>query len=297
MPQIGISRVRTEAFESPWLSWIGPWQAEFFVGLLDGPRLAENTAYTGFRFAFSPLPHLEIGFARTTELCGKGHTCSPVKDYFKIVNDEKHTNNTNDQGNIDIRYSYAFQDVAFETYVQFMNEDTNPIQHSGSSHLYGASAWMPVTGGTGRLTVEYADTVPTYDLWGSGTMPGFSYNNSGYPDGMRYRGRSLGFSLDSDSRLLSVQASYVRDAGDSYALTFHHAEIADAATTHAGSTWRNAVASEPVIVNMMEARAGLPFSFSRQELRLDLAARLADDQPAPHSGWHASAEIKIAADF
>jgi hypothetical protein len=299
MPQIGISRVRTEAFESPWLAWIGPWQMDFFVGLLDGPRIAKNTAYTGFRFAFSPLPHLEIGFARTTELCGKGHDCKPLTDYFKILNDEKTTNRTNDQGNIDIRYSGSYQSFSYETYVQFMNEDTNPFQHSASSHLYGASVWMPVAGGTGRLTLEYADTVPTYDLWGSGTkaMRGYPYNNWSYLDGMRYRGRSLGFSLDSDSRLLSVQASYLRDAGDSYTLTFHHAEIADAATTHAGSTWRNAVTSEPVIVNLMEARAAVPFSFSRQELRLDLAARLADDQPAPHHGWHASAEIRIAADF
>jgi hypothetical protein len=226
MPQIGISRLDTKPFESPWLSWIGPWQAEFFVGLLDGTRVANNTGYVGFRVGFSPLEHLEIGFARTTMLCGSGHRCDPLKDYISLINDSSKMNDTNDQGNIDIRYSQTFDSFAFETDVQFMNEDTNPFQHSGTSHLYGASAWTPLWAGTGRLTVEFADSVATYDLWGSGTKSprgddfhGFSYNNWSYVDGMRYRGRTLGFSLDSDSRLLSLQASYRRDAGDDYTLT------------------------------------------------------------------------------
>ncbi|MEJ0005777.1 MAG: capsule assembly Wzi family protein [Steroidobacteraceae bacterium] len=32
VPQIGISRLDTSPFKTKWLSWLGPWQAEFFVG-------------------------------------------------------------------------------------------------------------------------------------------------------------------------------------------------------------------------------------------------------------------------
>jgi hypothetical protein len=288
MPEIAISRLDTEPFESPYLSWIGPWQAEFFVGLLDGTRIADNTAYVGFRLGFNPLPHLEIGLARTTEMCGSGHKCDPLRDYIDIRNDPKHTNDTNDQGNIDIRYSYAFSDFAVETYVQFMNEDTNPFQHSGTSHLYGISGWMPLWDGIGRITMEYADSVATYDLWGSGTMHGFSYNNWRYTDGMRYRGRTLGFGLDSDSRLLSLQASYQRNAGDSYRMTYHHAEIS---TPENGAG--NVVTGAPVIVNVLEARIDYPLNVDVGQIHLSFAGRVQDDRPRPDQGWLASAEASI----
>jgi hypothetical protein len=301
MPQIGISRLDTKPFESPWLSWIGPWQAEFFVGLLDGPRAAKNTGYIGFRFGFSPLPHLEIGFSRTTMLCGSGHECKPVKDYFDILNDPNNPNQSNDQGDIDIRYSYAFQDVAFETYVQFMNEDTNPFHHSGSSHLYGASAWTPLWDGTGRLTVEYADTVPTLDLWGSGTMHGFAYNNGNYVDGMRYRGRTLGFSLDSDSHLMSMQVNYRRNAGDSYTLSFHHAEISTGQNTSTGcyyvNAYGNSVTTEPVTINLVEGRVSMPFDVDPGIINVALAGRVQDDRPRPDRGWTASVELSVGIAF
>lgn len=293
MPQIGISRAGTEAFETPWLSWLGPWQAEVFVGLLDGPRVAENTDYVGARVAFNPIPHLEIGLARTTELCGSGHECKPFKDYFSLLNDNKTVNNSNDQGNIDIRYSNSYQDFAYEAYVQFMNEDTNPIQHSGTSHLYGASGWMPVPGGTGRMTLEYADSVATYDLWGSGTMSGFSYNNGRYADGMRYRGRSMGFSLDSNSRLLSLQTSYQRDDGTSYSFTYHHAEIDRPALSNTTNAY-NVVSTGPVIINMAESRTDLPLKWRDFDVQLSLIGRVQDDRPRPDHGWLASAEARLS---
>jgi hypothetical protein len=32
IPQIGFSRIDTKPSDSPWLSWMGPWQAEFLSG-------------------------------------------------------------------------------------------------------------------------------------------------------------------------------------------------------------------------------------------------------------------------
>lgn len=292
-PQIGISRAGTAESEAWWLSWLGEWQAEAFVGLLNGPRVAKDTDYVGVRFAFSPIPHLEIGLARTTMLCGSGHECSPLKDYLSIKNDNQQANNSNDQANIDIRYSGSYEDFSYETYLQFMNEDTNPIQHSGTSHLYGASAWLPVPGGTGRVTIEYADSVATYDLWGSGTMSGFSYNNGRYEDGMRYRGRTLGFSLDSNSRLLSFQTNYLRDDGTSYSFTYHHAEI-NRPGLMASANSRNVVSTGPVIINMAESRTDMPLTWGDMDVQLSLIGRVQDDRPKPDKGWLASAEARLS---
>jgi len=298
IPQVGIARAGTAPFESPWLSWLGPWQIEFFAGVLDGPRVAKNTIYNGLRFAFSPIPHLEIAVARADEMCGSGHQCKPLKGYFNLSNQDNNVNIVNDQGNIDIRWSDTLGRWAYEAYVQVMNEDSSPIAHSGTSHLFGGSVWVPFDAGIGRLTVEYADSVPTRNIWGQGTYHGFSYNNNGYfnkdgvYDGMRYRGRTLGFSLDSDSRLLSVQANFVDKQSVSYTLTLHHAQVSDLENLP-GKASGNVVTTYPVIVNLAEVRVGMPFDVNGHTIRLDLEGRVQDDQPRPDHGFLASFEAKV----
>ncbi len=288
-PQIGIERDETSAFTSPLLSWLGPWQAEFMVGLLDDSRLAVNTIYDGLRVTFNPLPGLEIGLARTQEMCGTGHACVPLKYYFEFANNNAHPNHTNDEGVIDIKYSSIAGQTPFQVYMQLMNEDSNPISHSGTSHLFGTSIWLPLGDDPVRLTAEYTDSVATLDIFSFGdVLHGVAYNNGDYPDGMRYRGRTLGFSLDSDSALLTVQANW-RDRDDwNYQLTFHHAAVSDP-NNSAG----NVVTTAPVHINMGEARVSFPW----RDVRIELAGRLQDDQPRPYHGFQASIEAAITYTF
>ncbi len=77
IPQIGISRIDTTPFKSKWLSWMGPWQAEFFVGVLDGDMIPKNTLLDGLRLNINPLPGLDSGVARMDEACGRGHPLRP----------------------------------------------------------------------------------------------------------------------------------------------------------------------------------------------------------------------------
>lgn len=288
MPQGGISRVSTAPFESSWLKWLGPWQAEFFVSVLDGPRVARNTIYDGLRFAFSPVEGLEIALSRTDMMCGIGHPCKPVVGYFNLDNQDNAVNIVNDEGSISVRYTGMTRQLGYAVYTEVMNEDTNPIVHSGSSHLFGASAWLPLWDGVARLTGEYADSVATRDIWGGGTFPGFAFNNYSYVDGMRYRGRTLGFSLDSDSRLMSVQADYTDVGQRNFRLTYHHAEI-----SASQNVMGNAVTSAPVIVNMLQARVGIPLEFIPQPVRFDVEGRLQDDQPRPGRGSLATIEALL----
>jgi hypothetical protein len=290
MPQIGISRLRTTAFESPWLSWFGPWQAEFFVGVLDGPRLARNTIYDGLRISINPLPNLEIGLTRTDMMCGKGHVCNPINGYFNLDNQNNAINIVNDEGSIDIKYNGLFEGLAYEAYVQFMNEDTNPFVHSGTSHLFGGTVWIPMQIGIGRLTVEYASSLATRDIWGGGVFHGYTYNNGGYPDGMRYRDRTLGFSLDSDSTLLSVQASFVDNDQRALTLTYHRAQI-----SNAQNLWGNVVTISPVAIEVAQVRMSVPLELGEQKVRIDIEGRYQDDQPRPGHGRLAAIEVAVTA--
>jgi hypothetical protein len=115
-------------------------------------------------------------------------------------------------------------------------------------------------------------------------MHGFAYTNGDYVDGMRYRGRTLGFSLDSDSRLLSVQGSWTDPRGRFYEISLHKAQISNPHNTEG-----NVVTLAPVNVNMGEARVSLPLP----RMKLDLAVRLQDDQPRPKTGFTASVEAAL----
>jgi hypothetical protein len=297
IPQIGISRLSTSAFQTPWLSWIGPWQASFFVGVLDGPRINKNTLYSALRVTFNPLPGLQIGLARTEQFCGqktpatpsskaKPHICKPIAGYFHFTNQNGAANYTNDEGEFDIHYSGMAWGTAYELYTQIMNEDSNPIVHSTSTHLFGGSVWLPVAGTTLRLTAEYTDTVPTVNIFSFGKLNhGYVYNNYDYVDGMRYRGRTLGFSLDSDSRLATLQASWVDRHDWTYTLSYHRAWISSPQNKRL-----NIVTTAPVTANIGEVRIKAPLPWAT----IELAGRLADDQPRPRHGFNAAVEAAVS---
>lgn len=290
MPQIGIERAGTEASSWPILRWLGPWQVELMLGYLDGPRIQPDTYYNAARFTFHPVRGLEIGVSRTEEFCGQGHACVPLRDYFHFANNPSNPNATNDQSTLDIKYANTLGGVPFQAYMQLMNEDYTLVAHSGTSHLFGASIFVPTAANPVKLTAEYTNSIATLHPFAFGDdMFGFSYTNYSYPDGMRYRGRTLGFSLDDDSTLLSLQGSWTDPGGRFYELSFHHAAIGTSRTP-AGA---NIVSTAPVLMNVGAARVGLPLMLGGQGIRLDLEGRLSDDQPRPHHGFAAGVEAAI----
>lgn len=103
---------------------------------------------------------------------------------------------------------------------------------------------------------------------------------------MRYRGRTLGFSLDSDSRLLSLQGAWSDSKGRFYEISFHHADI-----SNPNNLSGNAVTVAPVRINAAQGRVRMPW----QKMQVDLAMRLQDDQPRPRQGFDAAFEITLIA--
>ncbi|HEY2010123.1 MAG TPA: capsule assembly Wzi family protein [Rhizomicrobium sp.] len=287
MPQVGIERADTRASSWPVLRWLGPWQFDFFLGYLDGPRLVSNTYYNAGRFVIHPFNGFEIGVARYQEFCGDGHPCSPIKDYFHFSNNPNSIDNTNDEATWDVKYSHTLAGIPFQAYLQLMNEDYSWFNHSGTSHLFGLSAFLPAPENPIRLTAEFSDSIATLHPFSFGSyIYGFSYTNGQYLDGMRYRGRTLGFSLDDDSTLLTLQGSWSDSAGRFYELSFHHATIGTR-----NSTGANIVSPVPVLLNLGEARMSVPW----HGWKIDLAGRVQDNQPYPHKGFAAGGEIALRA--
>jgi Capsule assembly protein Wzi len=292
MPQVGIERSSTSASSWPVLRWLGPWQAEVLFGYLDGPRIQPDTYYSAARLTIHPLKGFELAIARTEEFCGQGHSCVPLRDYFQFSNNPLSINNTNDELAFDFKYSNVVGRLPYQVYVQLMNEDYSWFDHSGTSHLFGTSFFVPTPHSPIKLTAEFSDSIATHHPFSFGdSFYGFTYTNGQFPDGMRYRGRTLGFSLDTDSTLLSLQGSWSDTAGRFYELSLHHARIGN---YHSNS---NIVSRSPVIVNIGEARVSLPLAMGGRRIQLDLAGRLQDDQPRPHKGFVAAVEVALRAPF
>jgi hypothetical protein len=290
-PHVGIMRADTSAFTWPVLRWLGPWQLEAFVGVLDGDRLNRNTIYDAVRLSFNPLPGLEIGIARMDEMCGTGQPCKPLAQWLHFSNNKHNINQMNDEGLIDIHYSGHLGRLPFSVYAQEMNEvQSNPLPQT-VSHLYGGTIWATRPEGIARLTVEWASSIPTYQLFWGHVDHGMAYNNGQYRDGMRYRDRALGSSLDSDSQLLSIAADWSSSRQWDYKLTFYHADVSNPYITTGllGTGAYNAVTTSPVRINMVEGRMSFPF----RRMMVDLAVRAQDDQPRPDRGFNVAAEIRL----
>ncbi len=286
LPQVGFERSSTAASSWPVLRWLGPWQLEFFVGKFDGPQIQSNVYYDAAHLTLSPLPGLEIGLAKTEQFCGQGHPCAPLRDYFTNFDFSTHPDNVNGEGSLEFKYGHTIGGVPIQIYAQMMNEDYSFFTSSGSSHLIGASTFVPTGGSPVKLTAEFTDTIATKTPFSFGNyIYGYTYTDFQFPDGMHYRGRTLGFSLDTDSTLLSLQGSWSDSADRFYELSLHHAVIGN---HHTGV---NIVTQAPVIVNMADARISLPWS----SWKIDFDGRLQDDQPRPHKGFAAGAEIALRA--
>ena len=254
MPQVGIERASTAASTWPILNLLGPWQFEFFLGKFDWPQIQSNVYYNAAHLTINPLPGLELGVARTEEFCGRGHACKPLVDYFHFSNNPNSADNVNNEASWEIKYSNSLGGVSFQVYMQLMNEDYSWFNHSGTSHLMGASVFLPLADSPVKLTLEYTDTISTLHPFRFGDdIYGFSYINAQYPDGMHYRGRTLGFSLDDDSQLVALQGSWTDAGARFYEISLYHAAIG---SRH--SIGFNSVSSTPVLLNMGEARVSLP---------------------------------------
>lgn len=303
-PQVGITRMDTTAFSSPWLSWMGPWQAEFLVGVLDGTRLATNTLFDGTRISINPFPGVEFALARSQELCGSDqpptayfngiHPCKPIAEYFNVTNTTAHPSASKDEVDIDLRYTNRFRDISYALYTQEMNRDTGPFVHSDTSHLFGVTVWAPIDDVAVRFTGEYADTISTRNFFSfNNDFYGQTYWDYKYQDGWQYRGRTLGSSLDTDSRLASFHASWLGSNDWTYTLTYYRASISSPNTPTMNSplvpAGANRVSAIPATIDLGEARARVPFG----DFSIDLAARIEDDQPRPDHGFAAAGEVAV----
>lgn len=234
MPSIGLRRIEPKAFETKWLSWMGPWQWDMFVAKMEKDRFIPNALIAGMRLTFEPIKNFEVGLSRTMQLCGDGRICgfSTWANALISFGNLDNTGTTNEPGNqlasIDLAYSMAVgKTTSLKLYAEGTAEDQNVILPFQFAKLLGASIYGPYgdKGARWRLTAEFSDTVSQLAWLFGKRRNNVIYEHFIYQTGYRFKGRTLGHSLDNDSKLISVVAQYQDYSGWEYTVKYHNAKI------------------------------------------------------------------------
>jgi membrane-associated phospholipid phosphatase len=207
---IGFQRASVLPSESPWLSWLGPWNTDFFVARTEGtaPSPGGDSLLTGWRFTAHPLPLLEIGLTRMAQFGGAGHP-ETIGSFLRAVvgshaNAQTDEAQSRDSGNglagADLRLRCPFG-VRCAGYAQVMGEDSRKHLPYKYMETVGVEGWS--ADGATRVYFE-ASEVGCRETWRHRSTPGCAYVNYAYRNGFTNGNRWLGASVGSDGKLLTL---------------------------------------------------------------------------------------------
>ncbi len=311
---IGLQRTSVAPSESPWLSWLGPWNLDFFLARTEGESAGDgsNPLVSGGRLTARPFSHVEIGLTRMVQFGGEGHA-ETLGSFARAVvgshaNAQTVDAQSRDSGNgiagYDIRVSCP-EGLRCAAYGQFMGEDDRKHLPYKFMNLLGTEVWSP--DGTMRFYLEAAELSCRLS-WRGSAVAGCAYRNYAYPGGYTASDRWLGASVGADGRLLtlgwidsewgsSVRLGYGRVGSGigTFALSGAPASagplwsVSARRTWHLGSTsltpefdWSHVSTEQGVRV---QSRAGLEMSVGLDDLGFlspsEFAARLSAANPDP----------------
>jgi hypothetical protein len=210
IPALGIDRNYTDAFDTKWLAWLGPWDVSVMFGRMESDRAVPDARFFGFRFNVRPLQSLEIGFSRTAQWCGEDRPCGFDTFVDLVSGRDNHGDDgigaANEPGNqlagVDFRWSMAALPAPLALYGQFIGEDEAggfPSRYLGQLGVEASGQWRDAW--SYRWFGEFADT--SCGFYESDGNFNCAYNHGIYSTGYRYRGRVIGHGSDNDARIFS----------------------------------------------------------------------------------------------
>ena len=205
-PVYGVTLQRAEqsAFDTKWLSWIGPWQYQAFGGQLDDYKAIPDAKLVGLRLTAQPLPYLELGASRAIQWGGEGRpeSLSSLWDAFVGNKDNGGTGEpdpSNQIAGFDGRLNLQpLFSVPMSMYGQYVGEDEAGGLPSKKMYLAGVDYSSHFNNMPYQLYTEWADTRT------NGDVRGISYNHSVYTDGYYQHGYPLAHAMGGDGEMISV---------------------------------------------------------------------------------------------
>ena len=208
-PSVWLDRRNTDTSSSPWLSWLGPWQFTGFVSRLESERYVPDANLIGMRLNFRPLDGLEVGFSRLIQWGGEGQPQSLSSFWDSFTGKDNYGSNGerqdpgNQLGGIDLRYGFSVSERTFGLYTQVVGEDEAGYLPSRKVYQLGFDWTSRLLGGQQQWYLEGVDTL-SESLFGGDSRPNYAYEHFNYRSGMRYLGRNLATTFDSDARAVTL---------------------------------------------------------------------------------------------
>lgn len=238
LPAMSITRDNSHAFETPWLSWIGPWTLTAQMAQLEGDREVPDTLMWSTRATFRPFQRLEIGTAWSFQWAGEGQPGS-MKDFFSILfgnkecvngepncDPELNTFQGNHLAGYDIRWSDTLFELPYALYFQTIGEDGSPNAGiiTDKADMYGIESRFTLFNQRILANLEYTDTQVA--CGGSGTT-GLNcfYEHGTYQSGYRYYRRTIGSTYDNDAQTLVATFLIQTTAGNSWQLKLRKVQL------------------------------------------------------------------------
>jgi len=209
---VGVQRSQAVPSDSPWLSWLGAWNAELFVANAQDPTVSQaqpkGFLFAGMRLTMKPHPLVELGLSRTWQTGGQGRP-NGWRNFFRALiardtNAPGQAQQADDPGNemagLDLRVGCGrIARCAF--YTQIIGEDHARYVPTKNLSLLGAETWS--ADGNHRWFVEYVNTSCRGLPWEQ-AMQDCAYRNYQYPQGYTNGSRWAGASFGPDSRVATL---------------------------------------------------------------------------------------------
>ena len=226
IPSITIERNYSDPVQHPWVEWIGQFRFVVTMGQLEEERAdAPNAQLFGMRATWKPHSRIEIGISRSAQWCGDGRPCDLDTFWDLLIGNDNDQSLEDQPGNqlagFDMRWSLPWVPVAI--YAQAIGEDEANFMPSKYLGLGGIEFWGGFGERSWRVHVEAADTACSF--YEDPPEFGCAYRNAIYSDGYQYYDRSIGHSIDGDSRQLAAGGMLVNAAGNSWELIVQEAKV------------------------------------------------------------------------
>ena len=208
LPSVMLSRNNAAGFETPWLSWLGPWTLTAGVSRLEEERAVANPLLWNFRSSLRPFRQLEIGLSWTTQFCGEGQECTAESAFNSITAQKDCSNDTgggctnygNQIAGYDLRFSDTWFNIPFGVYYEQTCEDSNgsyPWNIVDCAHAAGVDTRFNFDSAQYKLFFEYTNTMVACGT--DDNAYNCMYEHSDYDSGSRYYGKTYGSTYESDA--------------------------------------------------------------------------------------------------
>ncbi len=230
MPTVMVERAEARAFETPWLSWLGPWRMSFGISRMEEERQdidIDAPLFMAWRVVIMPFKKIELGFSRTAQFCGKQLECNlNVFGNLLAGNDNVGIDATkadepgNQMAGFDIRWNSPIGSLPYAVYAQYIGEDESSYLPAKYLAQLGGEVWKPLgDGGLLQFFAEYSSTTCSANT-SRGPYYNCAYNQGRFSvEGYRYHGRVIGYTTDADAETYSIGATYLTTRGDTWTAT------------------------------------------------------------------------------